>query len=152
MKNNREDTKEITLNMRFKDIKVLKFSQFDLDKEVISLKEPLVQFQTNFQFRIIDSEELVICLISIKLVLLETKEDFAELKVENIFEIKPINAIIKKDENSFNIPNEILANIASLSASTVRGILFEKLKGTIVEREIYPLFDVNSLINELKSN
>ena len=50
MKNKKEASKEITLNMRFKEIKVIKFSQFDIESEINSLKEPLVEFQTNFQF------------------------------------------------------------------------------------------------------
>ncbi|WP_445711734.1 hypothetical protein [Flavobacterium sp.] len=148
--NIKEVSKEITLNMRFKDIKVIKFSQFDLESEVNSLKEPLVEFQTNFQFRAIEKEDLLACLISVKLVLLATNEDFAELKVESFFEIKPFNEVIKKVENKYDIPDGILVNIASLSASTVRGILFEKLKGTIVEKEVYPLIDVNSLFNEFR--
>lgn len=148
--NIKEVSKEITLNMRFKEIKVIKFSQFDLESEVNSLKEPLVEFQTNFQFRAFEKEDLLACLISVKLVLLATNEDFAELKVESFFEIKPFNEVIKKVEDTYDIPDGILVNIASLSASTVRGILFEKLKGTIVEKEVYPLIDVNSLFNEFR--
>jgi hypothetical protein len=149
-KNKKQDKKEITLNMRFKNIKVLKFSQFDLQNEVDSNKVPLVKFQTNFQFRIIENEELLGCLITVKLVLLESEEDFAELKVDNFFEITPFSKITKKGENKFDIPNAIIVNVASISASTIRGILFEKLKGTIVEKEIYPLIDVNSLFEGLK--
>jgi hypothetical protein len=148
--NIKEDSKEITLNMRFKNIKVIKFSQFDLDNEINSIKEPLVEFQTNFQFRVIEKEDLLACLITVKLVLLATKEDFAELKVESFFEIKPFTDVIKKVENNFDIPDGILVNIASLSASTFRGILFEKLKGTIVEKEVYPLIDINSLFKEFR--
>ena len=153
MKNKIEDKREITLNMRFRDIKIIKFSQFDLENSITSSKIPLVEFQTNFNFRAIENEDLLACLISVKLVLLETREDFAELKVENFFEIKPFNDVIKKGEgNNLDIPNGILINIASISASTIRGILFEKLKGTIVQNEIYPLIDINAMfgIGELK--
>lgn len=137
--------------MRFKGIKVLKFSQFDLEKELTSLNEPSVEFKTTIQFRVIPQEDVLACLLSVRLVLLETKEDFAELKVESFFEIKPFNEVIKKAGDKFDVPNEIAINVVSSSANTVRGILFEKLKGTLVEKEIYPLVDADLLFNNLEN-
>lgn len=147
-----KNIEEITLNMRFKDIKVIKFSQFDFEEKLTPSKSPFIEFQTNCQFRAIEEQNLLTCLISVKLVLLETKEDFAELKVECFFEITPFNDVIKKVENRFDIPNGLLVNIATLSVSTVRGILFEKLKGTIVEKEVYPLIDITTMFKGLKNN
>ncbi len=147
-----KNIQEITLNMRFKDIKVIKFSQFDFEEKLTPSKSPFIEFQTNCQFRVIEEQNLLTCLITVKLVLLETKEDFAELKVECFFEITPFNDVIKKVENRFDIPNGLLVNIATLSVSTVRGILFEKLKGTIVEKEVYPLIDITTMFKNLKNN
>ena len=81
-----KNIQEITLNMRFKDIKVIKFSQFDFEEKLTPSKSPFIEFQTNCQFRVIEEQNLLTCLITVKLVLLETKEDFAELKVECFFE------------------------------------------------------------------
>ena len=63
-----------------------------------------------------------------------------------------LNVFLKKVENRFDIPNGLLVNIATLSVSTVRGILFEKLKGTIVEKEVYPLIDITTMFKNLKNN
>ena len=95
--------------------------------------------------------KLIFNLIIVKLVLLETKEDFAALKVESFFELKPFNNVIQKVNDNFDIPDGILVNIATLSAGTVRGILFEKLKGTIVEKEVYPLIDINALFKQFQN-
>jgi len=141
----------MTLNMRFTDIKVSKYSQYDLQIDFDNEKKPLVQFQSKFQFQVYEDKEKISCLIDVKILILETEEVFAELKVENIFEIKPFNEIIKpnSDKDGFNIPNAILINLVTISISTVRGILFEKLKGTIVQNEIYPLIDpLNVIKNE----
>ena len=146
---NPKNKKTISLDMRYKEIKVLKFLQFDTEADLSTLKTPIVEFQTNFQFRVLDNEELIACLTIVKLVLMETKEDFAELKIENFFEIKPFNDVIKKKEDGFEIPNGIIVNIASISASTLRGILHEKLKGTIAEKEVYPLINVNDLFTQV---
>ena len=73
--------------------------------------------------------------------------------ISKVFGYLIFNDVIKKGEgNNLDIPNGILINIASISASTIRGILFEKLKGTIVQNEIYPLIDINAMfgIGELK--
>ncbi len=137
MKNN-----EITLNMRFAGIKVSKYSQYDLEQDFVKEHTPLVEFQTNIAFNVFEKEEKLGCLVTVKIIIIETKEIFAELKVENIFELKPFENIINsKTEGKYKIPDTILQSIASLSISTVRGILSEKLKGTIVQNEVYPLID-----------
>lgn len=145
------ENRNITFNLRFTDIKVSKYSLFDLEKDFKKDNEPLVEFQSNFQFRVIESEEKLACLVTIKLVIIETREEFAELKVENIFEIKPFKDVIKsKSEDSYDIPDTILHNLISLSVSTVRGILSEKLKGTVAQNEVYPLVDPSSLFKGKK--
>ena len=138
--------KEIALSLRFAEIKVSKYSQFELEKNFNKENKPLVEFQSNFKFRIIEDEEKVACLVTVKLIIIETREEFSSLQVENIFEINPLKEIIKsKAENSYEIPDSILHNLVSISVSTVRGILSEKLKGTFAQNEIYPLVDPVSL-------
>lgn len=146
------DKKNITLNMRYTDIKVSKYSQYDLELAFDNKAIPLVQFQSDFNFQVYKGEEKVSCVIDIKVKILETEEVFAELKVENIFEIKPFSEIIKSKpgEEGFNIPDSIIVNIVSLSISTVRGILSEKLKGTVVQKEIFPLVDPLALFKSGK--
>lgn len=142
----------ITLGMRFTDIKVSNYSQYDLQLDFNKEQVSLVEFQSNFQFKVIEEEERIICLVDVKILMLETNEIFAELKVENIFEIKPFAELIKPndDKKGFDIPDAILINLVSLSISTVRGILSEKLKGTIVQKEIYPLIDPVALFSKGK--
>ncbi|MEH6618510.1 hypothetical protein [Maribacter arcticus] len=145
------ENKSITFNLRFAEIKLSKFSQFDLEQEFDGKAIPLIEFQSNFQFKVLADEEKLICIVTVKLIILETKEEFAELKVENVFNIQPFNEIIKlKPDNSHDIPNPVLHNIVSLSISTVRGILSEKLKGTIAQREVYPLMNVPALFENKK--
>ena len=146
------DNKNITLNLRFAEIKVTKYSQYDLEKDFKKDEKPFVEFQSSFNFKVLEKEERLSCLVTVAIIIIETKEEFAELKVENIFELKPFKDVIKsKSENSYDIPDAILHNLVSLSISTVRGILSEKLKGTIVQNEVYPLIDPTSLFKNKKS-
>lgn len=145
--------KNITLNLRFAEIKVSKYSQYDLEKDFKKDAKPLIEFQSNFQFKVLEKEERLSCLVTVLIIIIETKEVFAELKVENVFEIKPFKDVVKsKTEDSYDIPDAILYNLVSLSISTVRGILSEKLKGTIVQNEVYPLVDPISLFDSKKTD
>ncbi len=138
-----------TIQLRFAEIKTLNYSQFDLMETFNPKTSPLAEFQSNFQFRVLEEDEKIACLTSIKVLVLETKEEFAEIKVETFFDIRPFKEIIKKhSENKFEIPNIIMHNIASISISTIRGILFEKLKGTIMQNEIYPLVDLSKTLKQ----
>lgn len=153
MKDKNEEKDSLTFNMRFDEIKIIKYSQFDLEKEFDINAIPLAEFQSNFKFRVIENEEKLACLATVKIVINETKEEFAELRIENFFEINPFKDIFKSNaQDGFEIPDGIIINVASVSASTMRGILFEKLKGTIVQKEIYPLIDMTTLLLNKKKN
>lgn len=135
---------EITFNLKFKDIKVTKFSQFELLEQIDENKFPLVEFQTQFNFKVIDNEEVIVSIVTVKIKVLETNEYFAELIVETSFFVTPLSKIATKKENGiYDIKRIVLYNIASVSLSTIRGILFERLKGSIIQKEIYPLTDLS---------
>lgn len=146
----KEESKKI--NFRFAKINTSKFSQFDLEKEFDKTEEPLTNFNSSFQFKVEPTTETVSCKVSVKVSIIETKELFCELIVENDFIVKPLNEIIrgKHDEiegDSYGLPTEVLRTIVSLSISTVRGILYEKLKGTIIQDEIYPIINPSTLFD-----
>ena len=136
-------------NIRYANINVSKFSQFELKKEFNKDSKPSINFKTNFKFKVLLEKNLLICITSVNVSIIETGELYSELVVENEFEVKPLSKILKRDEDKyFNIPVEILRTILSFSTSTLRGILFEKSKGTIIQNEIYPLFDPSTILKD----
>ena len=140
------EEKELTFGLRFDEIKLNKYSQFDLEQDFDEEAKGLIEFQSNFNFKILEKEEKIVCTVDVRLVILETKEAFAEIKVENFFKIHPFSEVIKKkSENNYDIPNPLLRNLVLQSISTVRGILSEKLKGTIAQKEVYPLINLDNL-------
>jgi hypothetical protein len=140
------EKKELTFNLRFSEIKLIKYSQFDIEKEFDTEAKGLIEFQSNFNFKILFKEEKIVCIVDVKLVINETKEEFAQIKVENYFNVDPFKEVIKeKSPNNYDIPNPLLHNLVLLSISTVRGIMSEKLKGTIAQREVYPLINIDNL-------
>lgn len=141
--------KEITYNLRILDIKVVRFSQFELLENFDETKFPVVEYQTNFDFKVVEEEEKIISIITVKIKIIETNEYFAELIVETSFFVSPINTIVTKTENQkYDVKGIVLYNIASVSLSTIRGILFERLKGSIIQKELYPLADLSGVFLE----
>ncbi|WP_319480983.1 hypothetical protein [uncultured Draconibacterium sp.] len=139
MKNN----KKITI--RILNIKVQKFNQSEITLDFNREKTPLVEFQTNFSFKYSIETEQIMCITNIKVIIIETKEMFAELDVHTEFAIKSLSDFITMVDGKEKIDNVLLFNVCSVSVSTIRGILFEKLKGSELQNEIYPLVDLSSL-------
>ena len=76
---------------------------------------------------------------------------FAELIVESSFAVTPLEKLITKiEENKYDVKGIVLYNIASVSISTIRGVLFERLKGSLIHKEIYPLTNLAKIF--LKEN
>lgn len=143
---------EIVFNIRILDIKVLKFSQFELLQEFDESKFPLVEFQTSFNFKVIENESKINSIITVKIKMIETNEYFAELIVESSFSVTPIEKLItKKEDETYDVKGIVLYNIASVSVSTIRGILFERLKGSMIQKEIYPLTNLAEIFLKDKS-
>ncbi len=143
---------EIVFNIRILDIKVLKFSQFELLQEFDESKFPLVEFQTSFNFKVIENESKINSIITVKIKMIETNEYFAELIVESSFSVTPIEKLItKKEDETYDVKGIVLYNIASVSVSTIRGILFERLKGSMIQKEIYPLTNLAEIFLKEKS-
>ena len=78
--------------------------------------------------------------------MIETNEYFAELIVETSFFVSPIKSVVTKAENgNYDVKGVVLYNIGTVSLSTIRGILFEKLKGSDIQKEIFPLADLSKM-------
>lgn len=138
-----------SFNMRYSNIKVSKFSQYDLKESYNKERQPFANFLSNFKFDVTPENNKISCLVSISISLVETSELFCELEVQNDFEIKELNDIKRNDiKGKIDLPIELMRTLISLSISTVRGILSEKMKGTIIQGEIYPLIDPATLFNK----
>ncbi|MEZ7506995.1 hypothetical protein [Flavobacterium sp. Arc2] len=137
---------EIIFNLKILEIKVIRYSQFELLESFDKSKFPLVEFQTSFDFKVIEEEDKINSIITIKIKVIETNEYFAELIVQTSFFVSPIKSIVTKAQNgNYDVKGVVLYNIATVSLSTIRGILFERLKGSDIQKEVYPLADLSKI-------
>lgn len=147
-----ENVIQIEFALRYSNINVLSYSQYDISK-IDDKKEASIEFQSNFQVKILKDTSEIVIFSTINLLSIDTKALLAELKIECYFEIKPFDkVIIQKSETEFQIPDDLLIQLISLSVSTIRGILHEKLKGTNLQKEIFPLINPKDLLNKENQN
>ncbi len=145
------NVKKMSFEMKIDGIKIINFSQSNLELEFEKGFKAKVEFRTDFAFGVFPDTSKLSCLLTIKVLLPELNDEFAELKVEFSFKIKPFNEIvINKGENAFEIPDTLMHNLASISLSSARGILFEKLRGTVLQNEIFPLVNPANLFEKKK--
>ncbi len=137
---------EQSFTIRLVGMNVTGFSQNDLKMDYDNSVFPLLEYNTSFGFKVDEEKENVSCILTIKTMIKETKEVLANLSLDVNFEISPFKeVVIKKKETEYDINNFILYNMASITASSARGVLYEKLKGSIPQTEIYPLLDLSQL-------
>lgn len=145
------EARTMTFKMKIDGIKIINFSQSNLELEFNKENKPKIEFQTDFQFAVFPEDSKLGCLLTIKVLLPELKEEFAELKAEFTFKIKPFNEIIiDNGKDKVDIPDALMHNLASISISSARGILYEKLRGTALQNEIFPLVNPVDLFGEKK--
>lgn len=137
--------KSVSFGLRISNIKILRYTQSELIKDFDPSADPLISFDTNFSLKVIKDKEQIACLVGVKLIVKETSEEFAEINIEYLFDVKEFNAVIipiEGKDGQYNILDDLIENIISISTSTTRGILFEKLRGTIVQKDIFPLLNL----------
>lgn len=142
------ENKNLTFQMKIDGIKVNKFSLNQID-DIDENAIPKTEFLTDFRFGVFPDSEKLSFKILIQILIPELEnEQVAEIDVEVFFKILPFESVVTKlKENKFRIPNSLMYNLATLSISTARGILFEKLKGTPLQNIILPLVDPAQLFN-----
>lgn len=140
-----ETKNEIKLQMRISSINVLKFCQYDV-KNFLPENGNL-EFKSNFEFKILEESNEIGILSTIILNVVNLNTHFGELKVLINFNINPFKDVVKIiDGKSFNIPDMLLSNLTNIATGTVRGILYEKFKGSVIQNEVFPLLDINNLL------
>lgn len=143
MKNNEKDDK--TFGIRLKSIKTLKYAQSELNDKFDTNANPLMEFDSSIGFKVVAEDNQVWSMIQVKITIKETQELFAELGLEYIFEILNFKEVVKNmNEENYKISEVLIHKIFEITTSTTRGILHEKLKGTIGQSEIYPIVSLTS--------
>lgn len=137
----KDEKTPLVLNFNFKDVKTKEYFYTE-PKKKIKIGDD-VKFDASLTFLPnIKTNEIVLD-IFIKIRYIEEK--ICTINTAFHFSVNEIDSLPVK-ENSIKIPDELMKTLISLSISTLRGILIERGKGTIVEKLIIPPLDPNQLL------
>lgn len=140
-----ETNNQIQFQMRITSINVLRFSVHELSG-LKSVGGDIFEYQSDFEVKILEESNEIGIEMTVSIRVRETGELFSDLKILMKFEFLPYDqVVIKKKDKTFNIPHAVIGNLFHITAGTIRGILYERLKGTISPIEIFPLLDINQM-------
>lgn len=102
-----------------------------------------IEITNKFQFSYNFDENVMCCTSSVFL----SKESKIFLKADltSYFAIEPSSAESLKESEDFIAPTELLAQFASLTYGSIRGVIFAKTIGTALNNIILPPNDVRNL-------
>lgn len=139
--------KEIQFQMRISSINVLGFSQYDID-DFDPNKPDAIEYQSDFSVKALSETSEIAVETTLKLKVQELDNYFGDLKVLMKFHITPFDNVVKQVEDGFQIPDLLIFNLFNILTGTLRGVLYEKLRGTILQNEVLPLINIKELIEE----
>ncbi|RZJ91310.1 MAG: hypothetical protein EOO20_05375 [Chryseobacterium sp.] len=130
--------------MRISSVSVTRFSQYDI--EDFEVNDSAIEYQSDFNIKVLPDFEEISIESTVKLYVKELAKYFGELKLIIKFSITPFGDVIKSENNGFEVPDLLVINLFNIIAGTIRGILYEKLRGTVLQNEVFPLIDVRELL------
>jgi hypothetical protein len=109
-------------------------------------------FDPKIMFNI--KEDFILIKFTIKANIKQNEEYIMEIETNFIFKVENLKdyVVTKKTTTEFKDEKDLpfLASIIGLSYSTMRGIILEKCKGTILEQNILPAINPMTFINSKK--
>ncbi len=73
------------------------------------------------------------------------KEKVVTLVTESVYDIKDLK-ILRKDERTYLLPDDLMITLFSIHYSTTRGVLIEKTSGTQYSQFILPAIDIRAML------
>lgn len=136
-------------------IKKIKEIEFFINEEIVDKKPEFIN-EVNIKFDltpIMNSEESTVELILTVIFSMGlTDEAFMKIKTSNIFHIPELEQFNNNDNNRFNIPENILVVLFSLSVSHTRALLSKSALGTKYAELYIPIINPSELLKQLLSN
>lgn len=102
-----------------------------------------IEITNKFQFSYNFDENVMCCTSSV--ILSKENRIFLKADLASYFSIEPSSAESLKESEDFIAPAELLAQFASLTYGSIRGVIFAKTMGTALNNIILPPNDVRNL-------
>ncbi len=136
------EQKKISINFGIKEIKTIRFSLNDIP-ELDSIQNENVHFQiipatfVNYEEKIIGFDIIITVYVD-----KEVKKIVCELIARVSFIVNNLKDIVPgKGKNAPKLPDHFMQTLLSISLSTIRGILFSKTEGSILNKFYLPILN-----------
>ncbi len=141
-----KDLKKI--EFRLKEIDTVNYSIYTPKNLDVKIDDAYFIFKSGFKIDY-DKQFIITNLETMAFEIVEKKEIYCKIELLFLFHFKDMK-IFKISDKVFRFPDEILRVLMDISYSTTRGILYEKWRGTYLDKIILPSIDINSLIPKNK--
>lgn len=127
---------------RFAKLDLTQFAIFDADD--IDYEKPL-ELSSTFQFAYSFDDNMVCCTTTVVI----TKENEPVLKAElnSYFKIQAESAASMTVDECVVLPTSLMTQFASLGYGSMRGVIYAKTMGTLLDRIILPPNDVQQIFS-----
>ena len=142
----------VNVTFKLSNIRTEHFFIRDPQKKFNSKKEVIVNYNINCTIPNQLLNNCVIVILRISANIIETEERICEIVTGFRYEIHSINNKPIVEFEELDISEEIITTFVSISISTIRGILLEKTKGTILHKQMLPIIDPGKLVRDLKES
>lgn len=142
----------MSVEVKIKSIKEEEFKFTDLNLKEIESDHLLLGFHLGFKVNVEENT------FSVKLTVVYNYEDkdsdnpkeLMKYTTVTTFDVKGLNKIVKfneEDNDKYDIPDSLVITFVGTAVSSTRGMLVNKLSGTILSDFYLPLVDVKQLLN-----
>lgn len=143
----------MAVELRIKSIKEEEFKFADLNLKEIEDDHLLLGFHLSFSVNVEEN------IFSVKLTVIYNYEDkdsknpleLMKYTTVTTFDVKNIKEIVKfdnEDSNKYDIPDSLMITFVGTAVSSTRGMLVNKLSGTILSGYYLPLINIKKLLNQ----
>ncbi len=141
-------TKSITTENKFG----IKLKGIELLNSSLVRQEAMLENQTKFQFnirieqRVDGKKKLVFVIIYVTIQSIAPEAEVGSIAVSQVYEIAGFDEKITLLEgDNFNMQEELVEILNSISISTTRGVMFSTFKGTFLHHAVLPIVNPKQL-------
>ena len=134
-----KQTKNNQIQFQFKNIEILDLNLIFPGSLINQLET--FHFKIQLHHRINEINKLLFVDTTVDIFHNDETTKLGAIKVTCVFHIKNILDFKPTEEKQFDLPEDFLLKINSITLSTVRGVMYSELKGTFLHNAILPLLN-----------
>lgn len=123
-------------------IKAIELLNLSLSSPLTSLSNTEVfQFEVSIEHKIRKENPLVFVICNVNIFDESKANLYGNIRTSCTYEVQGLSKSMKKGEQQFELPDELVSTLNSISISSLRGVMFSNFRGTFLQNAILPIID-----------